>query len=106
MLLSVVMVAMTDTLAVMRNARNTSAKEKNMSGKKSWRSAKRHERWTAMTASSIGGKTMGNEPKKYCPLNASTGEVLICCQKRCAWWDEDAQECALLVIAKALKKRK
>jgi hypothetical protein len=37
------MVALTDTLAVMRNARNTSVKEKNMSGRKSWRSAKRHK---------------------------------------------------------------
>ena len=34
---------------------------------------------------------MANEPKKYCPLNASTDEVLTCCQERCAWWDEDAQ---------------
>ena len=53
---------------------------------------------------------MENVPKKYCPLNASTdevlNEVLTCCQERCAWWDEDAQACALLVMAKALKKRK
>ena len=49
---------------------------------------------------------MENEPKKYCPLNPSADEVLTCCQERCAWWDEDAQACALLVIAKALKKRK
>ena len=58
MLSSVVTVALTDTLAVMQNARNTSVKEKNMSGAKSLRSAKRHERWTAMTASSIGGVNM------------------------------------------------
>ena len=49
---------------------------------------------------------MENEPKKDCPLNASVDDVLPCCQERCAWWDEDAQACALLVIAKALKKRK
>ena len=49
---------------------------------------------------------MENKPKKYCPMNPSTGEVLSCCQDRFAWWDEDAQACALLVIAKALKKRK
>jgi hypothetical protein len=56
MLSSAVTVALTGTLAVMQNARNTSVREKNMSGRKSWRSAKRHERWTTMTASSIGGK--------------------------------------------------
>ena len=55
------MVALTDTLAVMRNARNTSVKEKNMSGRKSWKSAKRHERRTTMTASSIGGNLMADE---------------------------------------------
>ena len=55
MLSSAVTVALTGTLAVMQNARNTSVREKNMSGRKSWRSAKRHERWTTMTASSIGG---------------------------------------------------
>ena len=49
---------------------------------------------------------MENEPKKYCPLNASADEVLRCCRERCALWDEDAQACALLVMAKALKKRK
>ena len=49
---------------------------------------------------------MENETKKYCPLNASVDDVLPCCQERCAWWDEDAQACALMVIAKALKKRK
>ncbi len=49
---------------------------------------------------------MENKTKIYCPLNASTDEVLPCCQERCAWWDEDAQACALMVIAKALKKRK
>ena len=47
---------------------------------------------------------MEKEQKKYCPLNASVDEVLPCCQERCAWWDEDAQACALLVMAKALKK--
>lgn len=51
----VVTVVLTGTLAVMQNARNTSVKEKNMSGRKSWRSAKRHKRCTTMTASSIGG---------------------------------------------------
>ena len=49
---------------------------------------------------------MENKPKKYCPLNAIPYKGLTCCQERCAWWDEDAQACALLVIAKVLKKRK
>lgn len=42
--------------------------------------------------------------KKLCPLNASMDEVLPCCQEKCAWWDEDAQACALLVIARTSKK--
>ena len=41
MLSSVVMVALTDTLAVMRNVRNTSVKEKNTSGRRSLRNAKK-----------------------------------------------------------------
>ena len=47
---------------------------------------------------------MENKTNIYCPLNASTDEVLPCCRERCAWWDEDAQACALLVMAKAVRK--
>ena len=51
---------------------------------------------------------MENE-KKICPLSMSyPKDTSLCpCQKQmCAWWDEDSQACALLVMAKALKKRK
>ena len=47
--------------------------------------------------------------KKICPLSMSCSEDVPLCpcqEQQCAWWDEDAQTCALLVIAKALKKRK
>lgn len=47
--------------------------------------------------------------RKICPLSASCPEdtLLLHCQKdRCAWWDEDAQSCAVLVLVKAMKKRK
>nr|DAH92259.1 MAG TPA: hypothetical protein [Caudoviricetes sp.] len=44
------------------------------------------------------------ENKQYCPLNAATDEVLHCCREKCAWWDEDAQACAVLVIAKTMRK--
>lgn len=44
------------------------------------------------------------ENKQYCPLNAATDEVLHCYREKCAWWDEDAQACAVLVIAKTMRK--
>lgn len=44
------------------------------------------------------------ENKQYCPLNAATDEVLHCCREKCAWWDEDTQACAVLVIAKTMRK--
>lgn len=44
------------------------------------------------------------ETKKLCPLNASSDEVLCCCQEKCSWWDEDAQACAVLVLTRTLKK--
>ena len=46
---------------------------------------------------------------KICPLSMSCPEdIPLCpCQKqRCAWWDEDSQECAAAVLARAIKKRK
>lgn len=36
--------------------------------------------------------------KKTCPLNH------LPCKEKCAWWDEDAQECAILALARAAKK--
>lgn len=47
--------------------------------------------------------------KKICPLSMSCPEdIPLCpCQKqRCAWWDEDSQGCAAVVLARAMKKRK
>ncbi len=42
--------------------------------------------------------------QKDCPLNTSTEQSLPCKEGRCAWWDEDAQACAVLVLAKSAKK--
>lgn len=42
--------------------------------------------------------------KKYCPLNPDRIEVLPCCKGRCAWWDEDANRCVIMTIAKELSK--
>lgn len=49
---------------------------------------------------------MENTPDKYCPLNPSEDQVLLCSGEKCAWWDEDSQDCAALVLARAMKKRK
>lgn len=43
------------------------------------------------------------------PLSMSCPEdIPLCpCQKqRCVWWDEDSQDCAAVVLARAIKKRK
>jgi len=40
--------------------------------------------------------------KKICPLSMSCP----CQEQRCAWWDEDSQDCAAVVLARAMKKRK
>ena len=51
----------------------------------------------------------GGVEKKICPLSMSCPEdIPLCpCQKqRCAWWDEDSQDCAAVVLARAMKKRK
>ena len=49
--------------------------------------------------------------KKICPLSMNRpGDILLClcrCQKeRCAWWDEDSQDCAVGMLVRAIKKRK
>lgn len=48
---------------------------------------------------------MANE-EKICPLTTYLGRNPLCQCERCAWWDEDAKACAVLVAAKAMKKRK
>ena len=51
---------------------------------------------------------MENE-KKICPLSISSpSDTPLClCQKEmCAWWDEDSQDCAAVVLARVMKKRK
>lgn len=40
---------------------------------------------------------------KLCPLCT---EFHICRKERCAWWDEDRNQCAVLTIAKAEAKKK
>jgi len=45
-----------------------------------------------------------DEPKKFCPMNASTDEVLTCCREKCAWWNELSQACALLAVSRALTR--
>ena len=43
--------------------------------------------------------------KKICPLSMSCPEdIPLCpCQKqRCAWWDEDSQDCAAVALARAM----
>ena len=47
--------------------------------------------------------------KKICPLSMSCPEDISLCpcqEQRCAWWDEDSQDCAAVVLARAMKKRK
>jgi len=35
--------------------------------------------------------------RKKCPLGQYGGD---CCKEECAWWDDLAKDCAMLVIAK------
>lgn len=47
--------------------------------------------------------------KKICPLSMSGDydcPLISCQEEKCGWWDEDAQACAAVVLAKAVKKRK
>lgn len=44
---------------------------------------------------------------EICPMSipCPTDTPLMMCQhEKCAWWDEDAQKCAMLVLAQAMKK--
>jgi hypothetical protein len=49
---------------------------------------------------------MENALDKYCPLNPSEDQALLCSGEKCAWWDEDSQNCAAVMLARAIKKRK
>ena len=42
---------------------------------------------------------------KVCPLNPKIDKGYYC-HELCAWWDEDSQKCAILVLARAMKERK
>lgn len=47
--------------------------------------------------------------KEICPLSISRPKdtpFYPCQKQRCAWWDEDSQDCAAVVLARAMKKRK
>lgn len=49
---------------------------------------------------------MENALDKYCPLNPSEDQTLLCSGKKCAWWDEDSQACLTVALVRAIKKRK
>ena len=49
---------------------------------------------------------MENALDKYCPLNPSEDQTLLCFGEKCAWWDEDAQACLAIALVRAIKKRK
>ena len=47
--------------------------------------------------------------KKICPLSMSRPKDMPLCscqEQRCAWWDEYAQSCAILTLARATRKVK
>ena len=44
------------------------------------------------------------EEVKTCPLTASVADPAPCDEEHCAWWDEDSRQCAMLTIAKSVKK--
>jgi hypothetical protein len=44
--------------------------------------------------------------KKICPLSISGSEDILCQKQRCAWWDEDSQDCTAAVLARVMKIRK
>lgn len=69
----------------------------------------RHVDTALKNAFFYGGCRQWRVRKKICPLSMSCPEdIPLCpCQKqRCAWWDEDSQDCAAVVLARAMKKRK
>ena len=69
----------------------------------------RHVDTALKNAFFYGGGCRQWRVRKICPLSMSCPEdIPLCpCQKqRCAWWDEDSQDCAAVVLARAMKKRK
>lgn len=49
------------------------------------------------------------EERTICPLSMSGPadmDLVNCVQEGCAWWDEDSQQCAVLTLAKYVKKVK
>lgn len=44
------------------------------------------------------------DEEKKCPINPDTQNEIDCIEGRCAWWDEDAQACAVLVLAREVRK--
>lgn len=49
---------------------------------------------------------MENALDKYCPLNPSEDQALLCSGEKCAWWGEDSQACLAVALVRAIKKRK
>lgn len=51
-----------------------------------------------------------NTNKPYCPMsfntppNLSNDSTYDCVRSRCAWWCEDSQKCAVLVLAETQRK--
>lgn len=45
--------------------------------------------------------------KKFCPLSMSAPadmDLISCCREKCGWWDEDTQSCAVVSLAKSMRK--
>lgn len=44
---------------------------------------------------------------KYCPLfmGGMDIDVKLCMEKRCAWWDKETSQCAVMAILQALRSQ-
>lgn len=49
-----------------------------------------------------------SENRKLCPLSmnapADVPILLKCQEEACGWWDEDTQACAVLTLARSMRK--
>lgn len=48
-----------------------------------------------------------SEDRKLCPLSMSGPEevpILKCQEDSCGWWDEDTKTCAVLTLARSMRK--
>lgn len=48
-----------------------------------------------------------SKEQKFCPLSMSAPAdipILKYQEEACAWWDEDAQACAILTLARSIRK--